>query len=137
MDARQAIDAGYAVVPFRPEGGRPAGWLVVGGAAGGGVGMIAGMLIGAVVDGPADDDCIDFCFGPGLILGTLAGEAAGVALGVHLANGRQGSLPMGVLASAGLLALGGLVALEAPELLLVIPLAQVVGAIQVERVTGR
>lgn len=115
---------------------RATGWLVAGGVAGGGVGMFAGMIAGALIDGKADEDCIDFCFGPGLILGTLAGEALGGALGVHLANGRRGSLPLGMLTSAGILTLGLFTALEVPEILLVIPVAQLVGAIRIERATA-
>src|SRR5687768_633997 len=136
VDAGQPA-AGQALLLLEQPGGRPAGWLVVGGVGGGGVGMIGGMIIGALMDGPADEDCIDFCFGPGLILGTLVGEVAGVALGVHLANRRRGSLPIGLLTSAGLVILGGLVALEAPEVFLFIPVAQIIGSIQVERITGR
>ncbi|HEX2076887.1 MAG TPA: hypothetical protein VHG08_04235 [Longimicrobium sp.] len=137
VEARQPAAAGHALQLAQPEEGRPALWLVAGGVAGGGVGMIAGMFIGGVLDGPADEDCIDFCFGPGLILGTLVGETAGIALGVHLANGRRGSLPIGMLASAGMLVLGGLIALEAPEVILVLPAAQIIGAIRAERITGR
>jgi hypothetical protein len=117
--------------------GRPTLLLVAGGAAGGALGLIGGMLLGTLVDGPPDEDCRDFCFGPGLILGTLVGEAAGIPLGVHLTNGRRGSLPIGVLTSAGILVLGGLVLLEVPELFLAIPVAQLIGAIRAERITGR
>jgi hypothetical protein len=137
VDAGQPAAGQALLLLEQPGEGRPAGWLVVGGVVGGGVGMIGGMLIGALIDGPADRDCVDFCFGPGLILGTLVGEVAGIALGVHLANRRTGSLPIGLLASAGLLTLGGLVALEAPEVFLFIPVAQIIGSIQVERITGR
>jgi hypothetical protein len=112
------------------------GWLVAGGALGGGVGTIVGMGVGALVDGPADDDCIDFCFGPGLVFGTLAGEVLGIAAGVHLANGRGGSLPMDALASAGILVVGGW-ASGGDELLLVVPVGQIFGAIVTERATTR
>lgn len=121
----------------QPGSGRPAILLAAGGVAGGAVGMVGGMFLGGLMDGPPDDGCIDFCFGSGLLLGTLVGEVAGIALGVHLANGRRGSLPVGLLTSAGILVLGGLVSLEAPEVFLAIPVVQIIGAIQVERITGR
>lgn len=111
--------------------------LVVGGVLGGGVGMIAGMLAGGLMDGPPDEDCIDFCFGPGLILGILGGEALGIAAGVHLANGRDGSLPIGMLTSAGILVLGLLAAQDAPSLILALPIAQITGAVTAERRTER
>ena len=119
------------------EGGRATPWLVFGGVVGGGVGLVGGMFTGALIDGAADEDCRDFCFGPGLILGTLAGEALGVALGVHLANRRSGSLPAGLLTSAGILALGLWLGNNQPMSLLVVPVSQLIGTISVERATGR
>jgi hypothetical protein len=117
--------------------GRSPELLALGGIVGGGVGMFAGMLGGALLDGEPDEDCIDFCFGPGLILGTLAGEALGVAAGVHLANGRRGSLPVGALTSAGILAVGLVAGNDVPEMLVVVPVSQIVAAITVERRTAR
>lgn len=120
-----------------PEGVWNTVLLTAAGAAGGGIGMFAGMLAGALIDGKADPDCPDMCFGPGIILGTLAGEALGVALGVHLANGRRGSLPLGSLVSAGVLAMGLVSVVEMPVMILVIPVSQIYGAIKVERATAR
>lgn len=117
--------------------GASGGTLAMGGLVGGGVGMFVGMFAGAALDGPPPEDCIDFCFGPGLVYGTLLGEALGVAAGVHLANGRHGSLSRGALTSAGILALGLLVGSEQPELLLVVPVGQIIGAATVERRTAR
>lgn len=118
-------------------GGRSPEVLALGGVVGGGVGMFAGMFAGALLDGPADEDCIDFCFGPGLILGTLAGEALGIAAGVHLANGRRGSLPKSALTSAGILAVGLVAGNNVPEMLVVVPVSQIVASITVERRTAR
>jgi hypothetical protein len=112
-------------------------WLVLGGAAGGTLGFFGGAIIGSVLDGPPDPDCIDFCFGDGLIPGALIGEAVGLALGVHLANGRRGSLPMGMLASAGVLALGVTGMLEEPQVVFLVPVGQIVGAAYAERRTAR
>lgn len=118
------------------EGRRSPELLALAGVVGGGVGMFTGMAIGGLLDQSVDEDCIDFCFGPGMILGTLAGEALGIALGVHLANGRTGSLPLGMLASAAILVVGGVAGNEIPIMLVMLPVAQIVGAIHVERITS-
>lgn len=119
-----------------PEGASdPA--LILGGVVGGGVGLVAGMFVGAVLDGRADPDCIDFCFGPGLVIGLLAGEALGAAAGVHIANGRRGSLPLGMLTSAGILTFGLVAGNEYPPSLVIVPLSQLIGSIWVERRTAR
>lgn len=117
--------------------GRSSAVLAFGGVLGGGLGMFAGMLGGALLDGDPDPDCIDFCFGPGLVYGFLLGEAVGIATGVHLANGRRGSLPLSALTSAGVLAVGLVAASEQPELALVVPIGQIIGAVNVERRTAR
>jgi hypothetical protein len=118
------------------KGRRSPELLAMAGAVGGGVGLFTGMAVGALLDHSVDEDCIEFCFGPGMILGTLAGEALGIALGVHLANGRTGSLPLGMLASAAILVVGGVAGNEIPIMLVMVPVAQIVGAIQVERTTS-
>jgi hypothetical protein len=110
--------------------------MILGGAGGGALGLVVGMAAGAVLDGPADEDCIDFCFGPGLVGGALLGEAVGMALGVHLADGRRGSLPMGLLTSAGILAVGLFAGQDSPTLILAIPVGQLIGTMTVERSTG-
>lgn len=111
--------------------------LLLGGVLGGGVGLVAGTFLGAVIDGEADPDCIDFCFGPGLVLGLLAGEALGMSAGVHIANGRRGSLPLGMLTSAGILAFGLVAGNSFPPSLVIVPLSQLAGSIWVERRTNR
>ena len=119
------------------RGGASSGALAVAGVLGGGVGMFAGMFAGAALDGPPHEDCIDFCFGPGVVYGFLLGEALGISTAVHLANGRRGSLPLGALTSAGILAVGLVAGNDKPEILLLLPVAQIVGAITVERRTAR
>lgn len=119
------------------ENGAATGWLVVAGAVGGGLGMFSGMLTGALLDGEPDRDCIDFCFGPGLVYGFLLGEAVGIATGVHVANGRRGSLPLGMLYSAGILTGGLIFGNEVPLILVALPAAQIAGAIYAERGTAR
>ncbi len=111
--------------------------LILGGVVGGSVGLVSGMFLGAVIDGEADPDCIDFCFGPGLVLGLLAGEALGMSAGVHIANGRRGSLPLGMLTSAGILTFGLVAGNSFPPSLIIVPLSQLAGSIWVERRTNR
>ena len=112
------------------------GRLALGGVAGGGLGLVGGAVLGAAIDRADDDDCIDMCFGPGMILGALGGEALGMALGVNLANGRKGSLPANLLASAAILA-GGLLATHESGLLVAVPVGQLGGTIAMERAAER
>lgn len=121
----------------RMERERPQELLALGGVLGGGAGLVVGGIAGSLLQGGKDPDCIDFCFGWQPIVGALAGEAFGVALGVHLANGRRGSLPLGMLTSAGILTVGAIAGHETPEMLLVVPVSQVIAAVTVERGTER
>jgi hypothetical protein len=126
-----------SVRAVQPERGRPPELLALGGVLGGGAGLVAGVLAGAALDGPAPDDCIDFCFGWGTVIGGLAGEALGLALGVHLTNGGRGSLPLGMLTSAGILTAGVIGGNDIPEMLVIVPVSQVIATVTVERRTGR
>jgi hypothetical protein len=143
--SRRAPDAGWARVDLPAAAGQPEGrtgnlWLATGGVVGGGVGFFTGMLAGALVDGGGDSGCRDMCFGPGLVFGALLGEAAGLALGVHVVNGGKGSLALDIAASTAILATSLYVGQDAfggPEILIVIPLAQIIGTITVERRTSR
>ncbi|HEY0035749.1 MAG TPA: hypothetical protein VGB66_03625 [Longimicrobium sp.] len=115
-------------------------WLAAGGVVGAGAGLFTGMLAGALLDGRPDPGCRDFCFGPGLVFGALVGEAAGLALGVHVVNGGKGSYALDALTSVGILAATlylGQNAFGGPEILIVIPAAQIVGTITTERRTSR
>ena len=115
-------------------------WLAAGGVVGAGAGLFMGMMAGTLLDGRPDPRCSDFCFGPGLVFGGLLGEAAGLALVVHVVNGGKGSYALDALTSAGILAATlylGQDAFGGPEILLVIPAAQIVGTIIMERRTSR
>ena len=135
--AAAALDAGsHARLAAAPGARHGTARLALGGVVGGGLGLVAGMYLGAAIDGDSDDGCIDMCFGPGLILGALGGEALGMALGVNLANGRKGSLPANLLASAAILT-GGLFATHQSALVLAVPVGQLGGTIAVERAVER
>lgn len=121
----------------QPERRRPPELLALGGVVGGGVGLVAGVLAGAWLDGAADPECIDFCIGMGAVVGALAGEALGLALGVHLTNGRRGSLPLGMLTSAGILTVGAIGGNNIPPMLVMVPVSQLIGTVTVERRTER
>jgi hypothetical protein len=135
--AAVALDAGsHARLAASPGPRHGTSRLALGGVVGGGLGLLAGMSLGAAIDGASDEECIDMCFGPGLILGALGGEALGMALGVNLANGRKGSLPANLLASAAILT-GGIFATHESGLLIVVPVGQLGGTIAVERAVER
>ena len=121
----------------QPERRRPPELLALGGVLGGGAGLVVGALAGAWLEGPADPDCIDFCIGWEPIVGALAGEALGLALGVHLTNGRRGSLPLGMLTSAGILTVGAIGGNNIPPMLLIVPVSQIIATVTVERRTER
>lgn len=120
------------------EDRRHPGWLAAGAVGGGALGLVGGMVAGALIDAPgANDGCTGFCNANGIAYGALAGEALGVALGAHFANGRQGSFPAGLLTSAGILVVGVAARREVPVSVVLVPAAQIVGAIVVERATAR
>ncbi|HEX8319419.1 hypothetical protein [Longimicrobium sp.] len=139
--AASAREVGIRVSADQAREGRVSGaWLAAGGVVGAGAGLFTGMLAGALLDGRPDPGCRDFCFGSGLVFGALLGEAAGLALGVHVVNGGKGSYALDALTSVGLLAATlylGQDAFGGPEILIVIPAAQIVGTIITERRTSR
>jgi hypothetical protein len=116
------------VVPKSP------GFLAMGGVVGGAVGLFAGALVGARI---TEDDCED-CALVGGVYGAVAGGSAGLALGVHLANGGRGPFLPTLAAS---LAIGGAglglaVLADAPEVMIPVPVAQLVATILIERSGG-
>jgi uncharacterized MAPEG superfamily protein len=121
----------------QPERRRPPEVLALGGVLGGGAGLVVGVFAGAWLEGPAPEDCIDFCIGWEPIVGALAGEALGLALGVHMANGGRGSLPLGMLTSAGILTVGLIGGNNIPPMLLIVPVSQIIATVTVERRTER
>lgn len=107
---------------------------VIGGVLGGAIGMVAGGFAGAGLELAATDGCQgDLCGFLGFILGAAIGEAAGLGAGVYLGGGRRGtmgavtaSLAVGTLGLLGAAVSGGV-------LLPVVPFAQLVTAIVVDR----
>ncbi|MBA3658187.1 MAG: hypothetical protein H0W67_01160 [Gemmatimonadales bacterium] len=109
--------------------------LALGGILVGGAGMVAGAAIGAQL---REDHCED-CGLAGLIYGGILGELATVPLGVHLANRRQGSYSLGLLSSLAVTGAGLAIAAGADrtEVLLAVPVLQIITAVAVERATSR
>ena len=124
------------LVDARPE--RHELTLAFGGAMGGVTGLIAGGFIGARIElaGGCDGEWCGFSGG---LLGAAIGSAVMIPVGVHLANDARGDLSRSVAASG--LALAGGVALvlltQEEKPLLLIPLAQIIGAVAIERRTSR
>lgn len=116
-----------------------AGALVLAGAAASAAGVIAGGFLGYRLDYDALHwGCERGCEDPGLrgmLAGAMVGSAILTPLTVHLVNGRRGSLPVAFLSAAALGSLGVLAAgADATEgVFLVLPIAQVVSAVLIER----
>jgi hypothetical protein len=110
------------------------GLLALGGVLGGAVGLVGGAYVGARI---TEDDCED-CFLLGGIRGAIAGGSAGIPLGVHLANGRRGKLLPSLLASLAIggAGLGAAVLANKYELMIPVPVAQLVASILIERSTS-
>jgi hypothetical protein len=111
---------------------RPAVAGLAAGAAGGVLGGTLGVMIA---------DCSGTgCAGP-FILGAALGEAVALPLGVHLA-GRRGSYPAGVLTSVGVAAAGIFTMafaeadVAAQGIVVIVPIAQLIATIAVDRRTG-
>jgi hypothetical protein len=112
--------------------------LVLAGLGGGVVGFFAGGFVGYELGGGdllcGDDDC-------GLeeaAYGAIAGESILLPLGVHLANHRRGNYGLSLLASAALGGIG-ILAVNASNdgtPIIVVPIAQLVTSILIERATA-
>lgn len=120
------------------ERGAPVVGLVVGGLLGGAAGFGAGALVGYALGGGdllcGDDPC-------GLeeaAYGAIVGQSVALPLGVHVANGGRGNYGLSLLASAAIGAAGVLVinATNDGTPFLVVPVAQLVSSILIERATG-
>ncbi|HEU4829469.1 MAG TPA: hypothetical protein VFT04_09755 [Gemmatimonadales bacterium] len=112
--------------------------LAFGGALGGIGGLLAGAFIGAQVERAGGCEYDDWCgFGGGL-LGATIGSTVMIPAGVHLANDQRGDFGEGLVASAA--ALGGGIAISAlvhdARPLLLIPIAQIISAVAVEKRTS-
>ena len=113
--------------------------LAFGGALGGIGGLIAGGFLGAHLEMAGGCQGDEWCGFGGGILGAAIGSAVMIPAAVHLANDRRGSFAAGLGASVAALAGGvaiSLVAQDAQPLLLV-PVAQIIGAVAIERRTSR
>ena len=110
--------------------------MALGGLAGNALGVLVGLSVGlAFDDGESGEECPDGCLGTWGTASLLAGETLGTVLGVHVANGRRGSLARGLLTATGIGVVGALAATREPDVFVVVPLSQFVGAIWVEAAT--
>ena len=110
------------------------GLLALSGVLGGAAGLVGGALAGARI---TQDDC-EYCGLVGGVYGGIAGWSTGIPLGVHLANGRRGKLLPSLLASLAIggVGLGAALAADKAELLIPVPVAQLVTSILIERSTS-
>lgn len=125
-----------------PSRSVPSGQLVLGGLAGGALGLYAGAYAGFAVEQAGVQAGIwelsSEYVPAGALLGALIGETLLLPLGVHVANGRQGAYWSSALASAGVMAVGLLVAVPTGGVaLLVIPVGQLYTSIRTERATAQ
>ena len=121
----------------RGEAGIPA--MAIAGVIGGTVGVFGGGLIGSAVGGGNAICGDDACGLEEAVYGAILGESVLLPLGVHLANGRRGNYGLSLLASVGIGALG-ILAVDASNdgiPLLVVPVAQLITSIAIERTTSR
>jgi hypothetical protein len=125
---------------------RPAGaWGardVVGGTmlgiAGGGLGLVAGAYLGAAFEVAVRDErenCFICLPVVGLAVGGLVGEAVGLGLGVHAGAGGCGTAGDHIVSALGIGGLGVMAAVATGEgvVLVAIPVAQIVNALEIER----
>lgn len=112
------------------------------GLVGGAAGLFGGALLGYVVDtGLTDCAGEEWCGFRGVLLGGVVGEVMMLPLGVHLANRGRGNYGSGVAATA-LVGVGGLLVAAGmgdvvPATALLVPAAQLVAAVTVEKSTAR
>lgn len=135
----QGPQLGIGVQPGSGPTKAGTGQLVIGGVLGGAAGVGAAVLVYQVAGGGetcGDDPC-------GLYYGLLAGivfEPVAVPLGVHLANHQRGNYVVSLLASVGLggaVWLGGSQLGLGDELIVLVPVAQLAGAILGEKRSER
>ena len=122
-----------AAVAVRPN--RDPVLLALGGVLGGAAGLLGGALVGARL---TEHDCED-CGFVGLIYGGVIGASSGIPLGVHATNGGRGRLLPSLLSSLAIGGVGfGLAAMaDRSEIIVALPVAQLITAIAIERSTSR
>lgn len=112
--------------------------LAFGGILAGMSGLVAGGFLGAQLE--RSGGCTDaWCGFEGGLIGAAIGSTVMVPIGVHLSNDRRGDLFRGFGASAAALAGGVAVSLVLRDgtPMLLVPFAQVIGAVVAERRTSR
>ncbi len=109
--------------------------LTAGGILGGAVGVFGGALAGAYLTGNSCEDCALV----GAVYGAVTGGSTLLPLGVHLANGRRGNFGSSLLASlaVGAVGLGVAQAANSVEVMIAVPVLQIVSAVFIERGTER
>lgn len=131
-----------------PQGIPPhvVGRMLVGGIVGGGAGLLVGGLAGAVAGSRhcSDPGNPDSCSGlEGMVIGGITGQAIGISAGVHLANGRRGELNPSLALNLALAAVGTAAVVRSDRrsvalgVALMVPVAQLVSSIVIERRTSR
>ena len=133
LDSRPSrAHAGPAAALDRP-GTHPA-LLAVSGVVGGAAGLLAGGYVGSRL---TEDDCED-CFFIGGAYGAVAGWTTGIPLGVHLANGGRGRFLPSLAASIaiGTVGVGAAAASDTYEIMIAVPVLQLVSSILIERATS-
>lgn len=144
-DAPGAAPVPYALAPAAAlqESGRYVSdaTLALGGIVGGGAGIIGGGLLGYGLEtGLAGCEGQEWCGFAGTVFGAMIGEVVMLPLGVHLANRSRGSyLPgLGMSLAVGLagFTLAAVAGESVPLVVPVIPAAQLVAAVAVERGTA-
>ncbi len=111
------------------------GLLAAGGVVGGLAGAFAGAVVGAKL---TENDCED-CGLAGVVYGGIAGGSAILPLGVHLTNHRRGNFGLSLLSSLAIGAAGLAIAEQtnSAEIMLAVPVVQIVSSIMIERRTER
>lgn len=117
----------------------PAGLLVGTGLLAGALGFFAGGFTGAEIDKASSDGYEEWDGLAGFVVGAPIGESLLLPIGIHLANDRQGNLPLSLLASASIAGTGIFLALasEEPYILLSIPIVQLIACTEIELSTSR
>lgn len=114
-------------------------FMVVGGVLGGTAGLFGGAIIGGRLGGGNSICYDDPCGLEEALLGAVIGETVLLPLGVHLANHSRGNYGYSLLGALAVGAAGiGLAgATDSAELLLAIPIGQIISSVLIERATSR
>lgn len=114
-------------------------FMVVSGVVGGAAGLFGGAIIGGTLGGGNSICYDDPCGLEEALLGAVLGESVLLPLGVHLANHSHGNYGYSLLGSLAVGAVGiGLAgAIDSTELLLAVPIGQIISSVLIERATSR